>query len=252
MKRERLRFRVITGYNETRPQGTGNTLQPLTHSLDSTKEGLAMKATQVCIVCKHDLPAPTHTGGTPRRYCSTDCKNAARRQNYVPKGPKELEPLRDRLYSRIRITESGCWEFTGYCHPTRGYGQIGRGRRAEGLAETHRASWELTYGSIPDGMFVCHKCDNPPCVNPDHLFLGTPADNAADMARKGRGSGAVGAAHWNCKLTTEQVDEIRRMFVPAEKLGRWNRGNVAELADEFGVTTQYIYSIVRRQWRKSA
>lgn len=65
----------------------------------------------------------------------------------------------------------------------KGYGQIGDGRC---LRYTHRVAWELVNGPIPDGMHVCHHCDNPPCCNVDHLFLGTDADNNADMIAKGR------------------------------------------------------------------
>ena len=77
-----------------------------------------------------------------------------------------------------------CWTWTRATNKA-GYGKIGSGEGAGTLA-THRVSWELTNGPVPDGLFVLHRCDNPPCCNPAHLFLGTSRDNTLDMIAKGR------------------------------------------------------------------
>ncbi|MDG1950134.1 MAG: HNH endonuclease [bacterium] len=76
----------------------------------------------------------------------------------------------------------------------------------------HRAAWELESGPIPDGLHCCHHCDNPPCVNVNHLFLGTDADNMADKEAKGRGNQAKGSAHVRAKLTEEDIPGIRSLL----------------------------------------
>ncbi|MAD95788.1 MAG: hypothetical protein CMB99_00530 [Flavobacteriaceae bacterium] len=94
----------------------------------------------------------------------------------------------------------------------------------------HRVSWEWHNGAIPQGLFVCHRCDNPKCVNPKHLFLGNHKDNMEDMASKGRHFGAR-------RLTDEQVIEIRERFAGKE--------DAKDLANEFGVSSQHIRALAR-------
>jgi hypothetical protein len=132
-----------------------------------------------------------------------------------------------------------CWWWIG--KKSKGYGILNvDGKRT--LA--HRYSYTLNIGLIPDGMLVCHRCDNPLCVNPSHLFLGTNQDNHADMIAKGRAKGAIvpGEKHSTAKLTEAQVREIR--------LRRDSGESVKSLSVSFGVSVSQIRHICsRKNWK---
>lgn len=126
-----------------------------------------------------------------------------------------IESVKRRLDKYSDRVESGCLEWHGY-KDVYGYGILlvtGNGKKANKKA--HRLSYELAVGPIPDGMLVCHSCDNRACIEPSHLFLGTPADNNADMMRKGRyrpgGKPHPGSKNGRAKLTESQVVAIRKL-----------------------------------------
>lgn len=132
---------------------------------------------------------------------------------------------------------TGCWLWLDYLYPN-GYGHFRRGRKMMGA---HRAAYELFVGEIGE-FFVCHRCDVRHCVNPDHLFLGTPKDNSADMAKKKRAARQAGDDHPQSKLTTEDVITIRRSPLTAKELGK-----------VYGVHSEHIRAIRKRKtWRHVA
>lgn len=135
------------------------------------------------------------------------------------------------------VPETGCWLWTAAVDG-KGYGAFRMGK----MEQAHRASWLLHCGPIPEGMCVCHKCDTPTCVNPDHLFLGTVLDNNADRDAKGRTRGARGEHNEASKLTESDVRAIRLAL-----------GTQTEIAASFGVDKRRIGLIRRHQaWRHVA
>ena len=135
------------------------------------------------------------------------------------------EDVAKRFWEKVdRPSADECWKWKASRSKT-GYGHFHIGRRTL-LAS--RVAWELTHGPIPEGLCVCHKCDNPFCCNPTHLFLGTREENYRDMVAKKRTRYAV---RGNAKLTEVQVRQIRREYIP------WTMG-ASKLAAKFGVTKE--------------
>lgn len=146
---------------------------------------------------------------------------------------------RNRLQARLdqfSIPEpnSGCVLWLGVINK-RGYGRL---RLGDGVVAAHRAAWSLRNGPIPQGMYVCHKCDVPGCINPDHLWVGTPAENNADMLRKGRHVPARGEGNGMSKLTD---DAARKIFADPREY--------RFIADDYGVSPVTVCHIKkRRRW----
>lgn len=130
-----------------------------------------------------------------------------------------------------------CWPWLGAV-TSRGYGTVGiEGRDVA----THRLAYELTHGPILDGLFACHRCDNPRCCNPAHIFAGTPKDNQVDCARKGRKNFPLGERHGSAKLDADKVRAIRARRAAGEHL--------KSIAQSFGVGIMTIHQVVTgRTW----
>jgi HNH endonuclease len=166
------------------------------------------------------------------KYCSNPCYYQSKERT-----------LPERFWSKVLVGDgpTSCWLWTGN-RDSHGYGTLSKTRRGKRL-KAHRVSWMIHHGPIPEGLAVCHNCpggDNPLCVRPDHLFLGTPRANMLDAVTKGQMP--RGERSGSAKLTTQQVLDIRH---------RYAEGTVTQpqLAKEHNVTNSLISMIItRKRW----
>ena len=141
-----------------------------------------------------------------------------------------------RFWAKVDVgAPDSCWEWTAA--RSHRYGVFSRGGRGGGMHHAHRVSWEIANGEIPPGMVVRHICDNPPCVNPSHLQIGTHEDNMRDMAQRERG--------WHTRLTAVDVSAIRSLVSSGVRH--------ADIAIRFGTSKSNISMIAtRKTWRHVA
>lgn len=205
------------------------------------------------------------TNEIPYGYCHCGCGQLApispvtrRKQGHVAGQPirfiighqvrtRPARPLTERFWEKItKGNPNECWLWTG-ATDSAGYGQIQRGARGEGRIRAHRLSYELHHGQISEDAEVCHSCDNPACVNPSHLWLGTHRDNMQDCKSKGRNftngeERPRGDRNPATRLTEDQVRHIRELCnqcVPRHVI-----------AAQFGVSKSTITAIfLRVNWK---
>ncbi len=149
------------------------------------------------------------------------------------------ENFPERFWDKVFKTEL-CWYWTA-ATVNGGYGTISKDSSGKELIRAHRASWILTKGPLPQEIDLCHRCDRPSCVFPDHLFPGTAKDNAHDMIAKGRHGGGAkkGELHFGAKLTSVEVIVIRQKYITGSY-------SLSQLGEEFDVSMHTIWRIVKR------
>lgn len=146
------------------------------------------------------------------------------------KRESRLPPLSlvERLWAKVeRDPGPGCWRWTG-CVNEKGYGRMAAGDDGR-LEYVHRVSWELAFGPVADGLWVLHRCDNPPCIRPSHLFLGTNQDNVDDKFAKGR--------QVKTQLSMDLIEAVRKAYIPRVV-------TTGMLAKSFGISKATAHRIV--------
>ncbi len=191
---------------------------------------------QICLNCKKQFSvrdsAVKRGGG---KNCSKSCATTYKWINSVKTLPEEI------FYKNISYPDhsDGCWQYKVL--DMKGYGQLKVNRKTY---RASRFSWEIHIGNIPEGFLICHRCDNPCCVNPGHLFLGTSADNHKDMMQKGRQVPPIGSKAHSAKLNESLVKDIKIRMKEEFKFSN------KELASIYNVSSPTISGIRHNKtWR---
>jgi hypothetical protein len=208
-------------------------------------EGFERKANNVCETCKKEfVTRPSET----RKYCCLKCfkrptsyPNRKKQYSFWATANEEEKISRYKeMFDRKVIKRDGCW---GWRNPagSSGYGYLGPNGY---VVNAHRLSWIIHNGPIPENLWVLHKCNNPICSNPDHLYLGTPKDNTRDMILAGRSNRNMQSSK-NAKLTLEQAKEIKILLATTD-LSQY------EIAKKFNVGRGTVQDIKRnKMWRNA-
>lgn len=196
------------------------------HPHDNTLPG---RIDCICAVCgKHFTIKRSAFLAGRGETCSRPCRST-----------NEAIPMIDRFWAKVQKTD-GCWEWTNAKNP-KGYGVFCVDKKTNNNEQAHRVSYRLHYGEIPDLLKVLHRCDNPSCVRPDHLFLGTDGDNMRDKVAKDRQH--KGEKSPISKLTNAQVIEIRKRHAVGDI-------SQSQLAREYGICHQTMGSLINGEtWK---
>lgn len=199
---------------------------------DSLKKNKIMHL-RICLFCKSEFTATNHQVKNGFGiFCSKKCT--------INSGMKSKRPIEERFWEKVdKKSNESCWNFIGANN--QGYGQlyVSKGKKIR----ANRLSYEIHFGKISDNLVVCHRCDNPSCVNPKHLFAGSQKDNITDMHSKNRGNTPKGSNHANAKVTEDQVIEIRKLY--SEKSMR-----IADISRLYNASQSSIDDIVHyKTWK---
>lgn len=197
----------------------------------------------ICGQCGMSFLVTSQYWRTRRKYCSYPCAVAASRGRTLPPRPSTpWDEIVRRFWAKLRPgAPDDCWLWQGARYAPNGYGKLVQ-RNPSKEHRAHRLSYEIHNGAIPAGLEICHHCDNPPCCNPAHLFLGTHADNMHDMIVKGRRTCAHGKQHPRAKLRDDDVRVIRLL----------NASGISQtaLGAQYGIPQSAVSSIIRgKTWK---